>query len=196
MTITIQRSDECRKTLFAATSEGNRHSSPRQVWGERRRLMETERAQFGPDGRRSLWRTRVFSAGLATFYTRVRLLRLHRRGRRNALDIQLVTQSISLSDLPRSFDGYRILHLSDTHLDCLPELATVASRRLGRSVRPCRNVGCSRSIRPAGRASPVTESTRDRQTPHPSAGKAPVGNTTEILGAEAEMVHQRDHPLG
>jgi predicted MPP superfamily phosphohydrolase len=130
VTITIQRSDECRKTLFAATSEGNRHSSPRQVWGERRRLMEAERAQFGPDGRRSLWRTRVFSAGLATFYTGVRLLRLHRRGRRNALDIQLVTQSISLSDLPRSFDGYRILHLSDTHLDCLPELATVASRLL------------------------------------------------------------------
>ena len=92
--------------------------------------MQAERAQFGPDGRRSLWRTRVFSAGLATFYTGVRLLRLHRRGRRNALDIQLVTQSISLSDLPRSFDGYRILHLSDTHLDCLPELATVASRLL------------------------------------------------------------------
>jgi len=35
-----------------------------------------------------------------------------------------------LPDLPKSFDGYRILHLSDTHLDCLPELATVASRLL------------------------------------------------------------------
>src|SRR5436853_2631132 len=49
-------------------------------------------------------------------------------GRRNALDIQLVAHSISFPDLPRAFDGYRILHLSDTHLDCLPELAAVASR--------------------------------------------------------------------
>src|SRR5215472_16345834 len=47
VTITILRSDECRKTPFAATSAGNMHPSPRQVWGERRRFMEAERAQFG-----------------------------------------------------------------------------------------------------------------------------------------------------
>ena len=65
---------------------------------------------------------------VAMFYAGARLLRLDRRGRRNALDIQLVARSISFPDLPRAFDGYRILHLSDTHLDCLPELAAVASR--------------------------------------------------------------------
>ena len=90
--------------------------------------MEVQNRQFGPEGPRSLWRNRVFSAGLAMFYAGARLLRLDRRGRRNALDIQLVGRSISFPDLPRAFDGYRILHLSDTHLDCLPELAAVASR--------------------------------------------------------------------
>ncbi|MGH7033546.1 MAG: metallophosphoesterase, partial [Stellaceae bacterium] len=34
------------------------------------------------------------------------------------------------SELPRAFEGYRILHLSDTHLDCLPNLATVARAML------------------------------------------------------------------
>jgi len=90
--------------------------------------MEVQNTQFGPEGPRSLWRNRLFSAGLAMFYAGARLLRLDRRGRRNALDIQLVTRSISFPDLPRAFEGYRILHLSDTHLDCLPELAAVASR--------------------------------------------------------------------
>jgi hypothetical protein len=33
-------------------------------------------------------------------------------------------------DLPPIFDGYRILHLTDTHLDYLPELAAVAGRLL------------------------------------------------------------------
>ena len=38
--------------------------------------------------------------------------------------------SLEPDNLPPSFDGYRILHLSDTHLDCLPELATVAAALL------------------------------------------------------------------
>jgi uncharacterized protein len=127
VTTTTLLIDADRKALSAANSEADGSSLPRQVWAERRRLMETQRAQFGPDGPRSLWRNRVFSAGLSTFYAGARLFGLDRRGRRNALDVRLVTRSISFPDLPQSFDGYRILHLSDTHLDCLPELATVAA---------------------------------------------------------------------
>src|SRR5438270_13859771 len=89
--------------------------------------MEAQSTRFGPEGPRPLWRNRVFSAGLAMFYAGARLLRLDRRGRRNALDIQLVARSVSFPDLLLAFDGYRILYLSDTHLDCLPELAAVAS---------------------------------------------------------------------
>ena len=121
MTTTTLRIDTGRRTLADPS-----YSSLRQGWAERRRLMEAQGMQFGPDGPRPLWRNRVFSAGLSALYAGARLFGLDRRGRRNALDIQLVTRSISFSDLPQSFDGYRILHLSDTHLDCLPELATVA----------------------------------------------------------------------
>jgi predicted MPP superfamily phosphohydrolase len=92
--------------------------------------MEAQKAHFGPDGARSLWRSRIFSVGLETFHRGARLVRLHERGRRNALDVQLVNRSVWFADLPQSFDGYRILHLSDTHLDCLPDLAKVASRLL------------------------------------------------------------------
>jgi len=119
--------DAGRKPLSAAKSEAAGFSTSRQVWVERRRLMETQKAQFGPDGPRSLWRNRIFSAGLSSLYGGVRFFGLDGRGRRNALDVRLVTRSISFPDLPQSFDGYRILHLSDTHLDCLPELATVAA---------------------------------------------------------------------
>lgn len=119
--------DAGRKPLSAAKSGAAGFSTSRQVWVERRRLMETKKAQFGPDGPRSLWRNRIFSAGLSSLYGGARFFGLDGRGRRNALDVRLVTRSISFPDLPQSFDGYRILHLSDTHLDCLPELATVAA---------------------------------------------------------------------
>ena len=120
--------DEGKKLLLDPHPKREEDIVPRRVWAERRRRMEAQNTQFGPDGPRAFWRSRIFSAGLSMFYAGARLMRLDGRGRRNALDIQLVARSISFPDLPRAFDGYRILHLSDTHLDCLPELATVASR--------------------------------------------------------------------
>jgi len=105
-------------------------TSPRQAWEDKRRFMERQKAHFGPDGPRSLWRGRIFSSGLRMFDLGARLVGIHPRGRRNALDVGLTALSLSFPDLPPAFDGYRILHLSDTHLDCLPELAAVAARLL------------------------------------------------------------------
>lgn len=42
------------------------------------------------------------------------------RGRRNALDIQIRNNDIHLSHLPASFEGFKILHLSDLHVDMYP----------------------------------------------------------------------------
>ena len=47
-------------------------------------------------------------------------------GRRNALDLELERFDLGLEGLPPAFEGYRILHLSDTHLDNLPAVAEVA----------------------------------------------------------------------
>ena len=55
---------------------------------------------------------------------------LGRRGLRNALAPRLVELELAFPTLPAAFEGYRILHLTDTHLDGLPELASVAARML------------------------------------------------------------------
>jgi len=47
----------------------------------------------------------------------LRLVGLHGRGRRNAMDIQVREHEIALKDLPAAFDGYTLLHLSDLHVD-------------------------------------------------------------------------------
>ena len=52
----------------------------------------------------------------------LRLTRLVDRGRRNVLDLQLRSIDFSFANLPRAFDGFTILHLSDLHLDCLAGL--------------------------------------------------------------------------
>jgi len=47
---------------------------------------------------------------------------LNHRGQRNVLALQVVEQEFPLACLPPAFDGFRILFLSDLHLDGLPGL--------------------------------------------------------------------------
>ena len=102
----------------------------RQLWAERRRRLETGRYCASPKGPRSWWRKRLSHIALAVFGKLLRSTPLDRRGRRNALAVRLVELELGFPHLPPAFDGYRILHLSDTHLDHFPELAPVARRLL------------------------------------------------------------------
>ena len=102
----------------------------RQLWAERRRRLETGRYCASPKGPRSWWRKRLSHIALAVFGKLLRPTPLDRRGRRNALAVRLVELELGFPHLPPAFDGYRILHLSDTHLDHFPELAPVARRLL------------------------------------------------------------------
>ncbi len=60
----------------------------------------------------------------------LRLSLLDDRGRRNALNVQITENEFAVRGLPRRFDGLRILHLSDLHLDMRAELPAVLSERV------------------------------------------------------------------
>jgi predicted MPP superfamily phosphohydrolase len=47
---------------------------------------------------------------------------LYRQGVRNALDITVRTDDLFFENLPQEFDGFRIMLLTDLHLDGIPEL--------------------------------------------------------------------------
>jgi predicted MPP superfamily phosphohydrolase len=102
--------------------------SQREIWADRRRFMERQRRHISPDKSRPHWESAVFGYGVRAFAWAARFFGIHRRGRHNALAPDLVELTFSFPDLPPAFDGYRILHVSDTHLDCLPDLADVAGR--------------------------------------------------------------------
>jgi hypothetical protein len=60
----------------------------------------------------------------------LRLTGLHGRGRRNALDIQVREHEVRLPGLPRAFDGYTLLHLSDLHIDMRPDFTGALIERV------------------------------------------------------------------
>ena len=47
----------------------------------------------------------------------LRFLGLHGRGRRNALDLHIRHNDVFIRGLPKTFDGYPILHITDLHID-------------------------------------------------------------------------------
>lgn len=104
--------------------------SEREIWEEWRRILERRRSYVSPDGARPGWRSELFGHGIHAFGWGARLLGLYRRGERNARAPRLLNLTYSFPDLPAAFDGYRILHLSDTHLDYMPALADVAQEML------------------------------------------------------------------
>lgn len=62
----------------------------------------------------------------------LRLVGLHRRGQENARKIQLREHCLSFRKLPETFVGFRILHLSDMHLDMdLETTRNIAKRVAG-----------------------------------------------------------------
>jgi len=50
--------------------------------------------------------------------------------RRNFLDVRIVTRHWTLPHLPAAFDGFRLLQLTDLHLDLDPDLAPVVERQV------------------------------------------------------------------
>lgn len=104
--------------------------SERDIWADRRRFMERQGHHFGPDGVRAQWPSALFGYGIGAFGLAARILGFYGRGRRNALTPKLVELTFSFPGLPAAFEGYRILHLSDTHLDYLPELSNTVRQLL------------------------------------------------------------------
>jgi predicted MPP superfamily phosphohydrolase len=63
----------------------------------------------------------AFKVLIALFGFGLRLLGLYERGVRNAIDIRLNRLDLWFETLPKEFDGFRLLQLTDLHADFLPE---------------------------------------------------------------------------
>jgi hypothetical protein len=115
--------DSRDSSSFSTTAED-------RTWAVERRRIERSRHWISPLGPRTRWRKAILNRMLALLDLGLRPTPLYARGRRNALDIRRIELAIAPPGLPAAFDGYRILHVSDTHLDVFPELAEVAHRQL------------------------------------------------------------------
>jgi predicted MPP superfamily phosphohydrolase len=95
---------------------------PRYIWAANRFRMETENRKSRRYGGRSRhhWYALLFL--MRTLEVALKVTRQYERGVRNAWDVTRRDLEVPLPGLPAAFDGFRILHLSDLHLDGMPGL--------------------------------------------------------------------------
>ncbi len=98
----------------------------RRAWRERRQTMEAR-----PRDKR--WRGRLRGHLYHTarhLHDALRPTPPFRWAARRALRLELTELTIGFSDLPGRFDGYRVLHLTDLHLDNILDTAAAAAERV------------------------------------------------------------------
>ncbi len=110
--------------LLNATSGSTaaaRRDSAREAWRRQRRGMEAAEEKHTPSAVTTRRHWFAFKQMLRLFGWGLQLCGLYERGVRNALDIELKRMELGFANLPAEFDGFRILQLSDLHVDFLPE---------------------------------------------------------------------------
>ncbi|MGH6900614.1 MAG: metallophosphoesterase [Geminicoccaceae bacterium] len=124
--------------LFAGV---NGHAS---AWLETRLGMENRRIRMTPDGPRRDVSLRAVKAAMSLG---LKTMGLWQRGLANGLDICYRTVELSVARLPREFDGYRILQISDPHFDAAPALGeTIVRAVAGAEVDLCVLTGDFRTV--------------------------------------------------
>ncbi len=100
--------------------------SARRRWRVFRDRLEKRNLKRSERGLR--YRTHYFERTMNLLSWGIRALGLWGIGLRNASRPRLVRYDVRLPDLPAAFDGYRILHLTDLHIDFLPQLVDEVGR--------------------------------------------------------------------
>ncbi len=102
------------------TELGQSIPSSRTLWAIRRAALESIHAKSQPKGGNFKRRWELFEQLIKVFGLGLKASGLYRRGVQNALNLRLQKHDLHFPNLPSRFDGYRILHLTDLHLDFLP----------------------------------------------------------------------------
>ena len=103
----------------SSPTETSRVGLAREDWRRQRRRMEAADEKHTPRAVENRRHWVAFGRLLALFGAGLRFFGLYQRGVRNALDIKLKRIELKFENLPSEFDGFRILQLSDPHVDFL-----------------------------------------------------------------------------
>lgn len=109
--------------MYRFLSDKKKRKNRRIIWAANRSIQEPDSYKRKQSGKKSKSRWTLFRRLLKLFVIALKITGYYKKGYRNAKHIIPNHITLKFKDLPKSFDGYRILHLSDLHLDSIPGFA-------------------------------------------------------------------------
>jgi len=100
----------------------NRDMNNREKWFQYRQRLEHSHQIRTPFKRVSKWETGILDFLFVFLQFALKFIGLYDRGLQNAKKLTVNTIETTYDNLPSNFDGLKILHLSDIHLDERPDL--------------------------------------------------------------------------
>lgn len=97
------------------------------IWASTRTVLELDDVKYKKNGKRSQSHWSIFERILRLLIFFLKIFGLLKKGQKNALDIKKNEQVFYFNNLPQEFDGFKILHLSDLHLDSLDGITEAIS---------------------------------------------------------------------
>ncbi len=115
--------------MIAFTAE-KKEQTQRKNWLTNRKKLESLRYnKLSPRAKRT-GETHILDRLFPAASTVLKSVNLYDRGVKNALSLEVNQQDLSFRQLPEAFDGYKILHLTDLHLDTLPGIEHVICEKI------------------------------------------------------------------
>ncbi|NOR86419.1 MAG: metallophosphoesterase [Bacteroidales bacterium] len=94
----------------------------RLVWAMTRSVLETDQFKHKRHGKKSKSNWNYFKRIIHFLLWGTKITGLYKKGYANTQNIQIKEHELSFDNLPSNFDGFRLLHLTDLHIDATPEL--------------------------------------------------------------------------
>ncbi|MDA3906326.1 MAG: metallophosphoesterase [Bacteroidales bacterium] len=108
----------------------DKEKNQRQIWAVTRSVLETDKFKHKRHGQKSKSRWNLFTRILGIFVIGLKILSLYRTGLENVFKIEINSHRLIFPNLPASFDGFKILHLSDLHIDSVDGLDDAIIERI------------------------------------------------------------------
>jgi predicted MPP superfamily phosphohydrolase len=102
----------------------------REILKQRRLSIERGEIKANNKMNRTLFRLEDARWLQRTVGIPIKLMGLYAKGRQNARNIEIKEVVLEFPNLPPSFEGFRLLHLSDLHLDCDEQLLDFLLQKL------------------------------------------------------------------
>ncbi|MCD6180565.1 MAG: metallophosphoesterase family protein [Bacteroidales bacterium] len=107
-----------------------KEKNQRQVWAVTRSVLEMDNFKYKRHGQKSKSHWNLFTRILSLFVLSLKIFGLYRRGLENVFKIKIIKHRIVFPNLPSAFDGFKVLHLSDLHIDSVKGLDDAIIERI------------------------------------------------------------------